>query len=143
MSFTCKRIRVRLPKYVLARDINSNLFLPSFQLVQRFCSSSLPFNHCHLSIEDFVYMHASIRLNIICFIADLFNVLEVKPFKPMMPLPGVARNQVIQVPDPGEILDVSLAAFMPSKLLHFLSLITALFNFVKRTNNLSSILPCQ
>ena len=74
------------------------------QLVQRFCSSSLPFNCCHLSIEDFVYLHDSVRLNLVCFVADLFALLELQPFKASVAahLPGVERAKVIEVPDPGK-----------------------------------------
>ncbi|XP_059087795.1 patronin-like isoform X3 [Tigriopus californicus] len=73
--------------------------LYNIQLVQRFCQSTPSFNHCHLSIEDFVYLHASIKQNVICFMADLFNILEVKPIRPAK-VPGVPKNQVIEVPDP-------------------------------------------
>ena len=71
------------------------------QLVQRFCSSVLPFNCCHLSIEDFVYLHDSVRQNLVCFVSDLFGVLEREPFKASAQLPGVERTKVIEVPDPG------------------------------------------
>ena len=72
--------------------------------MQRFCSSSLPFNCCHLSIEDFVYLHDSVRLNLVCFVADLFALLELQPFKASVAahLPGVERAKVIEVPDPGK-----------------------------------------
>lgn len=75
--------------------------LYNIQLVQRFCQSTPSFNPCHLSIEDFVYLHASIKQNVICFMADLFNILEVKPIRPAK-VPGVPKNQVIEVPDPGK-----------------------------------------
>ena len=73
------------------------------QLVQRFCSGVLPFNCCHLSIEDFVYLHDSVRQNLVCFVSDLFGVLELEPFKASAQLPGVERTKVIEVPDPGEL----------------------------------------
>ena len=70
--------------------------------MQRFCSSVLPFNSCHLSIEDFVYLHDSVRQNLVCFVSDLFGALELEPFKASAQLPGVERTKVIEVPDPGE-----------------------------------------
>ena len=75
--------------------------LYNIQIVQRFCSESLPFNCCHLSIEDFVYGHASIRQNVVCFLADLFVMFEVKPFKSNIHLPGLEKSKIIEVPDPG------------------------------------------
>ena len=35
--------------------------LYNIQLVQKFCREALPFNICHLTIEDMVYLHESIR----------------------------------------------------------------------------------
>ena len=75
--------------------------LYNIQLVQRFCRESLPFNICHLSIEDVVYLHESIRINITCFLADLFNGLEVRPVASFVQRPGIKKERVIQVPDPG------------------------------------------
>ncbi|CAB4064941.1 CAMSAP [Lepeophtheirus salmonis] len=73
--------------------------LYNIQLVHRFCKESLNFNICHLSIEDIVYMHDSIKLNIISFLADLFNNLEVKT-RSVVRLTGINKNNVIEVPDP-------------------------------------------
>ena len=75
--------------------------LYNLQLVQRFCRDTLPFNFCHLSLEDFVYMHESVRVNVLCFLADLFAGLEVRPVIRAIQLPGVKKDQVIEVPDPG------------------------------------------
>ena len=35
--------------------------LYNIQLLHRFCKDILPFNVCHLTIEDVVYLHESIR----------------------------------------------------------------------------------
>ena len=78
--------------------------LYNIQLLQRFCKDSLPFNVCHLSIEDIVYMHDSIRLNVLAFLTDLFVGLEVKPVLRSIQLPGVKKDRIIEVPDPGEKL---------------------------------------
>ena len=77
--------------------------LYNIQLVQRFCRDSLPFNFCHLSIEDVVYLHDSIRSNMICFLADLFNGFEVRPVSNFIQRPGMKKERVIQVPDPGTL----------------------------------------
>ena len=69
--------------------------LYNIQLVQRFCRDSLPFNFCHLSIEDVVYLHESIKLNITCFLADLFTGLEVRPVSSFVQRPGVKKERVI------------------------------------------------
>lgn len=78
--------------------------LYNIQLLQRFCKDTLPFNVCHLSIEDIVYMHDSIRLNVLAFLTDLFVGLEVKPVLRSIQLPGVKKDRIIEVPDPGEKL---------------------------------------
>ena len=77
--------------------------LYNIQLVQRFCRDSLPFNFCHLSIEDVVYLHDSIRTNIMCFLADLFNGFEIRPVSNFIQRPGMKKERVIQVPDPGTL----------------------------------------
>ena len=58
-----------------------------------------------------MYLHASIRQNVCCLLADLFVALEVRPFRAaVVQQPGVARRQVIEVPDPGEELTSWLEA---------------------------------
>ena len=77
--------------------------LYNIQLLQRFCKDSLPFNVCHLSIEDIVYMHDSIRQNVLCFLTDLYVGLEVRPvIKSDQLKPGVKKDRIIEVPDPGK-----------------------------------------
>ena len=83
----------------VAPSMSDSLY--NLQLVQRFCRDALPFNFCHLSLEDVVYMHESIRANVLCFLADLFAGLEVRPVIRAIQLPGVKKDQVIEVPDPG------------------------------------------
>lgn len=76
--------------------------LYNIQLIQRFCKDVIPFNVCHLSIEDIVYMHDSIRQNVLCFLTDLFVGLEVKPVTKKIQLPGVKKDRIIDIPDPGK-----------------------------------------
>ncbi len=72
-------------------------------MFQRFCSSALPFDFCHPSIEDLVYMHPSAKPTAACLLADLFVALEERPFsEDKVQRPGVKKSQVIEVPDPGE-----------------------------------------
>merc|ERR1719264_2395037 len=73
--------------------------LCNIQLFHRFCSDSLPYSICHLSIEDIFYLHSSIKLAVSCLLADLFTALEVKPAK-CVALPGVRKAIIIDLPDP-------------------------------------------
>ena len=47
-------------------------------------------------------MHDSIRQNVLCFLADLFVGLEVKPVVKSVQLPGVKKDRIIDIPDPGK-----------------------------------------
>ena len=50
-----------------------------------------------------MYLHPSIKQNVGCLLADLYVALEARPFsKDKVRRPGVKKNQVIEVPDPGE-----------------------------------------
>ena len=49
--------------------------LHNIQLFQRVLSSPAA-NVCHLTDEDIVYLHASIKQNVLAFLADLFVALE-------------------------------------------------------------------
>ncbi len=76
--------------------------LYNIRLLQRFCSSALPFDFCHPSMEDVFYMHPSVKQNVGCLLADLYLALEDKPFsQDKVQRPGVRKNRVIEVPDPG------------------------------------------
>ncbi len=78
--------------------------LYNIQMLQRFCNAGLPFNVFHVTIEDVVYMHASIKQNVLSLAADLYDVLEARPKQLRGAdniLPGVTRTKVIEVPDSG------------------------------------------
>ncbi|XP_046460064.1 patronin-like isoform X33 [Daphnia pulex] len=66
--------------------------LYNLELVHKFCSESLPNNIFHLGLEDIVYMHSSVRQNVLAFLADLFYILEVRPAKCIRP-PGLMRDR--------------------------------------------------
>ena len=65
-------------------------------------------------------MHDSIRLNVLAFLTDLFVGLEVKPVLRSIQLPGVKKDRIIEVPDPGEKLFFYLAPKITdfSKVIH-------------------------
>jgi len=49
------------------------------QLIHRVCRDSLPYNVCHLALEDVLYLHDSMKQNVLNFMTDLFNQLELHP----------------------------------------------------------------
>ncbi|KAF5275691.1 hypothetical protein FQA39_LY06803 [Lamprigera yunnana] len=55
--------------------------LHNLNLVQAFCQRCLPASVFHLMPEDITYMRGSMQLNLMVFLADLFNVLEIHPVK--------------------------------------------------------------
>uniref|UniRef100_A0A0N4W0G3 Calponin-homology (CH) domain-containing protein n=1 Tax=Haemonchus placei TaxID=6290 RepID=A0A0N4W0G3_HAEPC len=48
-------------------------------LLQRFCLNCLPWNPFHFEIEDILYLHDSLQMNINVFLADLFEIFEPAP----------------------------------------------------------------
>ncbi|RWS30210.1 calmodulin-regulated spectrin-associated protein 2-like protein [Leptotrombidium deliense] len=63
----------------------------NLQLVQYFCQEKLPHNICFLSLEDFLYLHETIRPNVLAFIADLLFLFEIKP-SPFVRRPGTKEE---------------------------------------------------
>jgi hypothetical protein len=55
-----------------------------------------------MCLEDFVYFDETFKTNLVCFLTDLFQGLEVRPVSEYVQLPGVRKDQVIEVPDPGK-----------------------------------------
>jgi calmodulin-regulated spectrin-associated protein len=51
----------------------------NIQLVQRVCKESLPYNVCHFALEDVLYLHESMKQNMLNFLADIFNQVELQP----------------------------------------------------------------
>lgn len=70
-------------------------------LVIKFCQESLPYNPCLLTKEDIVYMHSSIKQNVLAFVAELFFLLELEPVS-CVSLPGTKRtsSKFIQLTSP-------------------------------------------
>ncbi|KAK8401538.1 hypothetical protein O3P69_001012 [Scylla paramamosain] len=71
-------------------------------LVIRFCQESLPYNPCLLTKEDVVYMHSSVKQNVLAFAAELFFLLELEPVS-CVSLPGSRKMSAkyIQLSSPG------------------------------------------
>ena len=61
--------------------------LHNIQLFQRVLSLPAA-DVCHLTDEDIVYLHASIKQNVLAFLADLFVALEVRGVGGGRGLPG-------------------------------------------------------
>ncbi|CAG9771821.1 unnamed protein product [Ceutorhynchus assimilis] len=51
----------------------------NLRLVRDFCQRCLPASIFHLQPEDITYLRESMKLNLIVFLADLFNVMEIHP----------------------------------------------------------------
>ncbi|KAK3888904.1 hypothetical protein Pcinc_007065 [Petrolisthes cinctipes] len=70
-------------------------------LVIKFCQESLPYNPCLLTKEDIVYMHSSVKQNVLAFAAELFFLLELEPVS-CVSLPGTKKmsTKYIQLSSP-------------------------------------------
>uniref|UniRef100_A0A1B6CT79 CKK domain-containing protein n=1 Tax=Clastoptera arizonana TaxID=38151 RepID=A0A1B6CT79_9HEMI len=55
--------------------------LRNLLLVNDFCLNSLPYSVFHMMPEDVSYMRGTMQPNLVVFLADLFNVLEIHPAK--------------------------------------------------------------
>ena len=74
----------------------------NLEMVHKFCSESLPSNVFHLALEDLVYMHSSVRQNVLAFLTDLFYWLELRPAKCVRP-PGLMRGTRFPVSTEGNL----------------------------------------
>ncbi|XP_039278881.1 patronin [Nilaparvata lugens] len=55
--------------------------LRNLHLLHHFCQHCLPYSVFHMTPEDVCYMRESMKQNLLVFLADLFNVLEIHPAK--------------------------------------------------------------
>ncbi|XP_063990128.1 patronin isoform X6 [Diachasmimorpha longicaudata] len=55
--------------------------LHNLSLVHAFCLRCLPYSIFHMLPEDVTYMRGSMKQNLIVFLADMYNVLEIHPVK--------------------------------------------------------------
>ncbi|XP_069685522.1 patronin isoform X3 [Periplaneta americana] len=63
----------------------------NLMLVYNFCTRSLPCSVFHMMPEDVTYMRGSMKQNLVVFLADLFNVLEIHPVK-CVRFPGTDKS---------------------------------------------------
>ncbi|CAH1389035.1 unnamed protein product [Nezara viridula] len=78
LAFYCPErvsfIDIKLSPVPTVSDCVRNL-----SLVADFCSSELPVNIFHMAPEELYYMRGSLKQNLVVFLADLFNMLEIHP----------------------------------------------------------------
>lgn len=55
--------------------------LHNLSLVHTFCTRCLPYSIFHMQPEDVTYMRGSMKQNLVVFLADMYNVLEIHPAK--------------------------------------------------------------
>ncbi|XP_053979431.1 patronin isoform X19 [Hylaeus volcanicus] len=55
--------------------------LHNLSLVHAFCNRCLPYSIFHMQPEDVTYMRGSMKQNLVVFLADMYNVLEIHPAK--------------------------------------------------------------
>ncbi|XP_044012455.1 patronin isoform X4 [Aphidius gifuensis] len=55
--------------------------LHNLSLVHSFCMRCLPYSIFHMQPEDVTYMRGSMKQNLVVFLADMYNVLEIHPVK--------------------------------------------------------------
>jgi len=53
--------------------------ITNHSMVQKVCEELFPEAIYHVCVTDFLYIHGYMKQNILCFLVDLFNHLEVNP----------------------------------------------------------------
>ncbi|XP_067203925.1 patronin isoform X7 [Linepithema humile] len=69
-------MEIRVSKRPSVADALHNL-----SLVHAFCIKCLPYSIFHMQPEDVTYMRGSMKQNLVVFLADMYNVLEIHPAK--------------------------------------------------------------
>ncbi|KAL0132344.1 hypothetical protein PUN28_000256 [Cardiocondyla obscurior] len=69
-------MEIRVSKRPSVADALHNL-----SLVHAFCIRCLPYSIFHMQPEDVTYMRGSMKQNLVVFLADMYNVLEIHPAK--------------------------------------------------------------
>ncbi|XP_022651538.1 patronin-like isoform X3 [Varroa destructor] len=75
--------------------------LCNLQLVQAFCEQNLPHDICFLTLEDLLFMHETIRPNMLALVADLMYLFEIRPAKCVVK-PGWELEDDNDLPQPQE-----------------------------------------
>ncbi|XP_076361830.1 patronin-like isoform X2 [Tachypleus tridentatus] len=71
----------------------------NLQLIEQFCTQILPCDIYFLTLEDMLYMHSSLRQNVLAFIADLMFLFEIRPAKCVI-RPGIKEEQKLSIEGP-------------------------------------------
>ncbi|XP_037074459.1 patronin-like [Pollicipes pollicipes] len=69
--------------------------LYNLQLLEKFCHDALPYNPHFLTLEDILYMHSSVKQNLLVLLADLFYLFEINPAK-CVRQPVMGKERVIE-----------------------------------------------
>ncbi|KAG5346370.1 PTRO protein, partial [Acromyrmex charruanus] len=69
-------MEIRVSKRPSVADALHNL-----SLVHAFCVKCLPYSIFHMQPDDVTYMRGSMKQNLVVFLADMYNVLEIHPAK--------------------------------------------------------------
>ncbi|OQR76474.1 hypothetical protein BIW11_00584, partial [Tropilaelaps mercedesae] len=77
--------------------------LCNLQLVQAFCEQNLPHDICFLTLEDLLFMHETIRPNMLALVADLMYLFEIRPAKCVVK-PGWEIEEDNDLPHPQGML---------------------------------------
>jgi hypothetical protein len=100
LSFYCPD-HLRWQEICLNKEMSMADSIYNLQLVQFFCQEKLPYNICFLSLEDFLYLHETIRPNVLAFIADLLFLFEIRTAK-CVRQPGLDYDT--EIPTDNEIM---------------------------------------
>uniref|UniRef100_A0A0A9X248 Short spindle protein 4 n=1 Tax=Lygus hesperus TaxID=30085 RepID=A0A0A9X248_LYGHE len=92
VSFYCPE-ELHWSSIVVSQLPNVSDCVRNLSLVSEFCSKALPANIFHMAPEDIYYMRGSMKHNLVVFLADLFNMLEIHP-APCVTLNSAMRNMV-------------------------------------------------
>ncbi|XP_043484313.1 patronin isoform X2 [Leptopilina heterotoma] len=88
-------MQIRVSKRPSVADALHNL-----SLVHSFCSRCLPYAIFHMQPEDVTYMRGSMKQNLVVFLADMYNALELNSAE-CVRYPGKERaHQFVDVPKP-------------------------------------------
>ncbi|OQR70961.1 hypothetical protein BIW11_11284 [Tropilaelaps mercedesae] len=80
--------------------------LANQHLVKDFCERHLPQDVHLVCLEDMLFLHASMRTNVLAFLADLMYLFEIRPFKAVQ-VPGIAQYIVVKRESPNRDMPVT------------------------------------
>ncbi|XP_022242530.1 calmodulin-regulated spectrin-associated protein 2-like isoform X2 [Limulus polyphemus] len=98
LSFYCPNY-LHWKEICLLEPMNLSDSVYNLQLIEQFCTQTLPHDIYFLTLEDMLYMHSSLRQNVLAFIADLMFLFEIRPAKCVI-RPGIIEEQKFSVEGP-------------------------------------------